>query len=389
MLIVHLTASRFFGGPERQMLELAKALPPEIRSVFVSFAETGLCQAFLEQVRANGFEAIALRHDTPRLVAALRELMKVLRQLRVDVLCCHGYKSNLLGLLATRRLGIPVISVVRGWTGECARVRFYETLDRRILRWMDKVVCVSEGQAQKVRRAGIRDDKITVIHNAIRPERFDNPDPVYREQLRQMFPKPPQKIVGAAGRLSPEKGFSVLVDAAAEVVRSDQSVGFVLFGEGALRASLTGQIAAKGLAGRFILVGFHSDLDRFLPHLDLMVLPSFSEGLPNVALEALAAGVPVVATAVGGTPEVVEDGRTGYLVLPGDANRLADRILHALSDDAVHQRLSEQGRACVEERFSFVTQSRLYERLLGQLVGKSLAASRAARVCGEHSETVS
>ena len=114
MLVAHLTASRFIGGPERQMLELGNALPPEIRSLFISFSETGLCRAFLEKARQDGFEAIGLRHDTPRLVAALRELTNVLRRRAVDVVCCHGYKSNLLGLLAARRLGIPVVSVAHG-----------------------------------------------------------------------------------------------------------------------------------------------------------------------------------------------------------------------------------------------------------------------------------
>ncbi len=427
MVVVHLTASRFFGGPERQMLELAKALPSEIRSVFVSFAETGLCQAFLDKVRQDGFEAIALRHDTPRLLAALRELVSVLRRVGADVVCCHGYKAGLLGLLAARRLGIPAIAVSRGWTGECARVRLYEALDRRVLRWMDKVVCVSEGQAAKVRRAGVRPDKITVIHNAIRPERFGNPDPVYREQLRRMFgaekwsvvsgqwseggkgdrsilperpsgccaqngPVPfsgPDIIVGAAGRLSPEKGFDVLIDAAAEVLKSSPhipcaaptshaprpsplaplpSIGFVLFGDGPLRESLARQIAARGLEGKFILAGFRSDFDHFLPHLDLMVLPSFSEGLPNVALESLAAGVPVVATAVGGTPEVIEDGLTGYLVPPGDPAALAERMISVLSDRAIRTRFAAQGRDSVARQFSFDTQAHSYVQLFEKLI---------------------
>ena len=252
MLIVHLTASRFFGGPERQMLDLGKALPPEIRSAFISCSETGLCRTFLKKVRQDGFEAIALRHDTPRLLAALRELVGVLRRPGANVLCCHEYKSNLLGLLAARRLHIPVISVSRGWTGECLRVRLYEGLDRRVLRWMDKVVCVSEAQAQKVRRAGVCDNKVTVIRNAVRPERFDNPDVAYRGQLLQMFPEPPQKIVGAAGRLSLEKGFGILINGASQVVRTGLSVGFVLFGDGPLRERLARQIAARGLEGKFL-----------------------------------------------------------------------------------------------------------------------------------------
>ncbi len=413
MVVVHLTASRFFGGPERQMLELGKALPTEIRSVFVSFAETGLCQTFLDKVRQDGFEAIALRYDTPRLLAAMRELVGVLRSAGADVLCCHGYKAGLLGLVAARRIGIPAIAVSRGWTGENFKVRIYEALDRRVLRWMDKVVCVSEGQAAKVRKAGVREDKITVIHNAIRPERFENPDPAYREQLRRMFgaekrsvvsgqwseQEGPDIIVGAAGRLSPEKGFGVLIDAAAEVLKSSRhtpcaaptshaprpsplaplpSIGFVLFGDGPLRESLARQIETHGLKGKFILAGFRSDLDQFLPHLDLMVLPSFSEGLPNVALESLAAGVPVVATAVGGTPEAIEDGLTGYLVPPGDAAALAERIARALSDREGSARLSIHGRDRAGKRFSFVAQAGLYQEMFERLSAKLPVAGTEA-----------
>ncbi len=328
----------------------------------------------------------------------------MLRRLAANVICCHGYKATLLGLLAARRIGIPAIAVSRGWTGECLRVRLYEALDRRLLRWMDKVVCVSEAQAQAVRRAGVRDDRLTVIHNAIRFERFANPDPAYRDLLCRMFPEPPALIVGAAGRLSPEKGFDILIDAAAEVLRSPfyrqgtwttlsappggkgssslsghnaehgrgrvagaegGRIGFILFGDGPLRDALADRIAARKLEGRFILAGFRPDLDQYLPHLDLFVQSSFTEGLPNVILEAQAAGVPVVATAVGGTPEVIEDGRTGWLVPPGDAALLAERTAWALSDAAAREGRSSAGRSCVEDNFSYHAQARRYAQLFG------------------------
>ena len=118
--------------------------------------------------------------------------------------------------------------------------------------------------------------------------------------VRQFFHKPLKRIVGAAGRLSPEKGFEQLIEAARMVTAQDADAGFVLFGDGPLRAALSRQIAASNLAERFILAGFRADLGKFLPHLDLMVLSSYTEGLPVVLLEALAAGVPVVSTAVGG-----------------------------------------------------------------------------------------
>jgi glycosyltransferase involved in cell wall biosynthesis len=373
--VVHLTASRFFGGPERQMLGLARSLPADLQSIFISFSEGSLCQAFLDQARRDSFLGLALKHDTPHLVAALRELIDLLKDMGADLLCCHGYKANLLGLMAARRLGIPVISVSRGWTGETFRVRAYEFLDRLVLRRMDRVVCVSEGQARKVRAAGVPNHKITVIRNAIRAERFDAPHPEYRRRLEDLFPEPPEIIVGAAGRLSPEKGFAHLVDAAAEVALAHSSVGFVLFGEGPLRNSLVRQIREKGLEGRFILAGFRSDFDQYLPCLDLVVLPSFTEGLPNVALEALAVGVPVVATTVGGTPEVVEDGLSGYLVPPGDSAALARRISDVLASDAERQRMGLRGRQRIVKDFTFSTQAEHYLRLFAELTGEPVLAT--------------
>src|SRR4051794_17445743 len=141
MRIVHLTASTCFGGPERQMLGLARHLPDEDESVFLSFAENGRCKPFLSAARRAGFEAIGLVHDTPHFWAARREIAAQLERLQADVLCCHGYKANLLGRPAARKHGIPVLAISRGWTGENLKVRLYETLDRLHLRCMDRVVC--------------------------------------------------------------------------------------------------------------------------------------------------------------------------------------------------------------------------------------------------------
>ena len=248
MKIVHLTASRFFGGPERQMLGLAEMLRPAIKSAFIAFYEDGLYQPFLAEVKRRGFEGYVLKNDTPQLFAALRELVRILRIWKADILLCHNTKPNLLGLLAARWIGIPVISVSRGWTEETVRVRIADAIDRRLLCWVDWVICVSQSQAKKVRAAGVQENKITVIHNAICPERFSNLQTKYLNRLRKYFPEPPARIVGAAGRLSPEKGFSVLIDAAAEVVSRDADVGFVLFGDGPLQESLARQIALPRIA---------------------------------------------------------------------------------------------------------------------------------------------
>jgi glycosyltransferase involved in cell wall biosynthesis len=371
MNIVHLTASALYGGPERQMLGLGAALAGECRSVFLSFAEGGRCRAFLDEAREQGFEAAALEHDTPHLRAAARELAGHLRRTEADVLLCNGYKAGLVGRVAARREGVPVVAVSRGWTAENWKVRVYEALDRINLRWMDRVVCVSEGQAAKVRRAGVAPDRVAVIRNAIRADRFDDPDPAYRDRLLALFGDLPRRVVGAAGRLSPEKGFAVLVEAARRVLREDPGAGIVVFGDGPLRDALERQIAAAGLSDRLILAGFRDDLDGYIPWFDVMVLPSYTEGLPNVALEACAAGVPVVATAVGGTPELIEDGENGYLAPPGDARLLAGSILAVLDSDDAAREMGECGRRRVQEEFTFEAQAQQYRQLFASLTGRA------------------
>ncbi len=368
MKIAHLTASTFFGGPERQMLGLATSLPAAYQTAFLSFAEGGRCHPFLGRARKAGFEAIALQADTPRFRAAVAEVADELRRLETQVLCCHGYKANILGRLAARRVGIAAIAVARGWTGENIKVRCYEALDRLHLRMMDHVVCVSNAQALKVRRAGVPGKRITQIANAVDPARFSANDPLYRLKLQRAFRQPKTLIVGAAGRLSPEKGFDVLVKAAEIVLRTESTVGIVLFGTGRCRDALAQQVKDLGLTGSFVFQGFRPDLDRFVPSFDLLVLPSHTEGLPNVVLESLAAGVPVVATAVGGTPEIVADGANGYLVPPRNHEALAQRILQALAAPEQLKEMGAHGRQTVAERFTFPRQAEQYCRLFEQLI---------------------
>lgn len=376
MQIVHLTASSFFGGPERQMLGLAEALPATVRTAVVSFAEGGRSAAFLAEAESRGVPAVGLRHDFPNLPATVRELAGVFRDIAADVVLCHGYKAALLGRVAARRVGIPAVAVSRGWTGEDRRVRLYEWLDRRHLPHMDHVVCVSDGQAEKVRRwCRVRPDRLSVIRNAARLDVTAAATPAARARLAGFLPRPAARVVVAAGRLSPEKGFGVLVEAAAAVCRADPGVGVVLFGEGALRPVLERRVRDLDLTDRFVLPGFRHDLDELLPAADVAVLPSYTEGLPNVALEASAAGVPVVATAVGGTPEVVADGRTGFLVRPGDPPALAAKLTELLLCVDTRRRMGEAGRRRMRERFTFAAQAAAYLDLFARLCPSPVVAA--------------
>jgi glycosyltransferase involved in cell wall biosynthesis len=278
-----------------------------------------------------------------------------------------------LGRIAARRVGIPVVAVSRGWTWENLKVRAYESIDRVNLRFVDHVVAVSDGQAERVRKCGIPRNRMSVIRNAARLAAFANPKPEYRGKLRSLFPGGHvSRVVLAAGRLSPEKGFDVLVESAAQVLASHTDAGIVLFGEGVERNRLVTRIAELGLSDRFLLPGHTTELDLYLPWAKLVVLPSHTEGLPNVALEASAAGVPVVATAVGGTPEVIADGVSGLLVPPAQPDQLANAMNRVLGDAALTAALGRGGIDRMRAEYTFEAQAARYAELFDRLTSNTL-----------------
>lgn len=360
MRIANLTSSPFFGGPERQMLGLARALPAEFDVTFISFAESGRCEPFLNEVRRAGFRGIRLKFDTPRLFAAGRELTDLLSELETDVLLCHGYKANVIGRPAAHKVDVPAVAVARGWTGQDFRVRCYDRLDRLLLPKMDHVVAVSEGMATAVRAAGVPDERIRVIRNAARPDAFREPCPSHRRVMESMFRTPGERIILSAHRLTPDKGTHILIEAARRVIDADPMARFLICGDGASRSDLEQQVRSANLQNEVVFAGFRNDLDDWMPNADLFALPSFNEGLPNVVLEACASGVPAVATAVFGTPEVLHDGVNGYLVPAGNAPALADSILRLLGDSELRRRMGAAGRQLVREHFTFDAQARLY-----------------------------
>jgi glycosyltransferase involved in cell wall biosynthesis len=358
--VLHLVASPFVGGPERQMIGLARALAGTERSVFLGFPEGG---ALDERLRGEGFESHLLGATGRPLRQAVAEVAGWLGRLSPDVLITHGYKPDLIGLLAARRAGVPQIAVSHGWTGATFRVRVNEAIDKLVMRGARRVVAVSHRQGQRVKDAGVRSDRVVVIQNAVDAARFPASDPDTRREMEALFPVRPQKLVIAAGRLSPEKGFDDLIRAARTVVDRMPGVGFLLVGDGPLREQLAAAIREAGLETSFALAGFRGDLDRLMASADLFVQSSHTEGLPNVVLEAGACSVPIVATAVGGTGEVLDDGRQGRLVPPHRPEELARAIVEVLSDPEGARRMAAAARTRVVEQFTFAAKAAAYRRM--------------------------
>lgn len=372
-IIMHLIATNFYGGPEKQIVEHLKRLDPSrYHGIIVSFLEGGAENEILIQAKTVGLKHYGIPMSNRFDVMALWELTRLLRQERVDFLCVHGYKSTVMGWWVGKRSGIPVIAFSRGYTGENKKVAFYEWLERRAIKRVDGIIFVSEGQRKRLEKFGIKGRRNWVVHNAISVNSI-GPTDRGKEIFKDFGIPGDEKVVVSAGRLSPEKGHRFLVEAIGMLQESIKNTRFVFCGDGPCRQDLENQSKNLGISDICHFVGFRRDLKEIFQAMDLMVLPSLTEGLPNVVLEAFACSKPVVATRVGGVPEIVEDGVNGVLVLPERPDLLAEAIKDYLADPEKSRMMGEAGYHKVRKDFTLEAQTekleRIYEGVLVERIG--------------------
>jgi len=275
----------------------------------------------------------------------------------------HLYHAGVIGRLTAKIIGIQRV-VVHQHGVERARSSIRSLLDRITSPMVSQYVATCQAVADVMQqREGIPGSKITVIYNGV--ELSDPTNAIFRKPLHDRGSSP-MKII-CIGRLSPEKGHYILLEALADLKTCVVSNQLILIGEGKQHSALAERSAQPDLAGRVNILGTRSDIPEQLAKADIFVLPSDWEGVSMALLEAMAAGLPVVATAVGGTPEVVVDGKTGFLVPPHDSGRLADALSRLLLDPDLRQRMGQAGRERAFEQFNILhtvqqTQA-LYERL--------------------------
>ncbi len=369
--VMHLIATNFHGGPEKQIIEHLKRLnSARYQAILASYLEAGNPNETLEHAEKADLKNFGIPTSGGFDFSALVKIIHLLRQEKVDLLCTHGYRSTVMGWWAARKVGIPVVAFSRGYTAENQKVAFYEWLERRFLSRVNGIIFVSEGQRKRLESFGISGQRTWVVHNAVEADSSEDSLSEYHRQEvfdRLSIPNGATMVV-SAGRLSPEKGHRFLVEAIALLQRSSNSSHFVFCGDGPCHEELEKRSRELGVAQFCHFVGFRKDIRNIFQAMDLMVLPSLTEGLPNVVLEAFACAKPVVATDVGGVPEIVEDGINGILVPPERSDLLAEAVMNCLNSAERRRKMGEAGYHKVKSDFSFESQTRklegIYEEIL-------------------------
>jgi glycosyltransferase involved in cell wall biosynthesis len=305
-----------------------------------------------DELEARGVRAVALGARGAWDVRAAGRLLSLLRRDRIQILHAHLFLANVTARLLGWMVGVPVVIATHHdtdvWMG--ARHRLLERLTAPL---SSAVVACSEAvRRYALEIHGLPVGLVRTLHNGTEiPASL--PDPAARERLRrELGAGPADLLVGAVGRLDePKKGLSIFLAAARLLAREVPRVRFALVGDGPARPSLEARAAREGVSHRTVFAGARRDITALMGAFDLFVQPSRWEGFGITLLEAMAAGTPIVATSVGGVPEVVVHGETGLLVPPGSPEELARACAALLRDRDRAARLARAGRARVESRF--------------------------------------
>lgn len=374
------TDSFIHGGTERQVVETLGHLTRERFDVSIGCLKRS--GPFLAEVEAMGIPVMEFHYPGASLASRARRYVEITRHLqqeRVDILHAFDFYTDLYAVPAARLAGVPVVIASRR-----NLMHHRGPLQRGALRvacWLaDAVVANSRVAARTV--VGLSDapsDKVTVVHNAIDPAGY-SPDVAADEARARLNLPAGALLVGVVAALRREKGHATFLRAAARVAAELPAARFVLIGDGPERARLEALAAELRIAERVVFAGDRSDVPQWLAALDISVLPSDFESLPNAVLEAMAAARPVVASQVGGVPELVEEGVTGYLVPVGDDAAMAARIVELGRDAELRARMGTAARARVEREFTPQRTVRKLEDLYLRLLRRKQHTARVLQI---------
>jgi len=324
------------------------------------------------RIESLGVEAANLDSPGETDLRTIGRVYRYIRSGRFDVVHTHLLRADLYAGLAGRLAGVPAVVSTAYAIGKFRRERQrrLDGLLDQLTRLMPHHVVAVSGAVRDdcVRRLRWPADRVSVIHTGIEPDDYRRDEASRRRIRTEWGLAEGVRLIVTVARLSYEKGLPTFIEALVRIARRHPTIVAAIVGEGPMRSELTGRIEVAGLTGRVRLVGFRPDVADVLAAADVFCLPSYMEGLPNVVLEASAAGLPVIASKVGGVPEVVIDERTGLLVPPKSADALATAIDRVVSDTCLARRLAEAGRRRVEECFSAKIAAEKYMTLYRMLV---------------------
>ena len=349
--VLHVIDSLHLGGAQEVILNIvAGADPSRFRHEVATLHGKGI---YWDRLAGLGVPLHSLS-PAKQIPLYIPQLAELLRRERFDILHCHLVASNIIAKPIGKWCGVPVI-INHDHTNDPLRGQhpWLLALETWANRAANHIVAVS-GSCRDflIAREGIKPSDITLILNAIDVQKF-SPGAADRDSARREFGLDfDEPVIAGVGRLNAQKNFSLFLKIAAKIVEIDPRVRFLIAGTGPEERALEAEAASLGITQNVQFLGYVSDTRRVYAAADILLMPSHFEGLPMTLLEAMAMETPVVASRLDGMAEVIEEGRDGFLVNPGDVLAFSGRIHELLNDRAMAARIGSAARGKIETRFS-------------------------------------
>ena len=366
MNIIHFVFSMARGGQEKMLLDLAliqKKQGHKVRVLCITTKEG----PFAEALEEKGVPVHAYGKKTGFSFALLRCLKKEFQSWKIDVVHTHNPVPNFYGALAAKWARVPVVINTRHGMGAGAKNRAYKFS----LLFTNKVVFVcKKAQEHFINRRIVKSSMAQTIYNGIPLEQYATKisESDRDNFLKILGLKPENKIIGVVARLEPLKDISTFLKVAKIVCSKYPSCRFLIVGDGSLAKDLKQEAKSLDIEKKAVFLGDRRDVDKLLQIMDIFCLTSVSEGTPLTLIEAMASEKPIVATRVGGVPEVVIDRSNGYLKEPGDSHGLTEAIMDLLENSEVRKQMGEKGYKRAFEFFHVNIMAKNYQNLYTNIV---------------------
>jgi glycosyltransferase involved in cell wall biosynthesis len=367
--VLHLVSSGGLYGAEQVILNLART--ENVISYVGALHNTHnpnlevIDEAKKRGLRTAVFDSVG-RVD----VRTIFRIRRFLRNNDIDILHTHNYKVDIIGFAAALGSRTEWLATNHVWHPINAKLRLYETADAFVLPFAKRIVAVSKEIREDLISTKVRPERIRVIGNGIDLDHFAQVRPI--EPLKAALGiRDGDVVVTIVGRLSPEKGHRTFLEVARKMSANRDNVKFLVVGDGPLRDELHAEAARLDLGERLVFAGFREDMPAIYALTDVLVSASSIEGLPMTILEAMASRVPIVATRVGGVPEVIKNGETGLLVESPDVEALKAQIESLVDDPSKRRRLSEAALEFVKTNHSYERMCEAYGLIYEEVLGRA------------------
>ena len=360
------------GGPDKTILLSAQKIDKRRFKTTIVYLKNerddGFDASIARKAGEMGLDFYSVSENYKIDWKSIKTVRNLLKKQQIDILHCHGYKADILGLLLSKWQKMKLVTTTHGWISNDPKERFYNWLDKKALKHYDRIITVCDQMRHYLLGMGLPSHKLMTIHNAIDKDDFSNRDCLQGLRGELNLDKG-TSVIGVIGRLSREKRIELLFSISERIISEVGDVKFLITGDGPYKDNLLQCARDLGIEDRTIFLGHRDDIKRVYKTIDLLVSVSNTEGLPNVILEALACGAPVVATRVGGIEELIEDRVNGLLFSPEDTDGITNGIITLLLNRDMASSFAEEGRKFVCREFSFNERMRKMEKVYLEVMG--------------------